>query len=269
MVEFGAFRRGPGSVYRRLKSLELLVTRDRSGVRRFLFDPTFHISTGQRLRLIADFIRVTNAVRGYHALHEILTVAAAILRRKSRSNLTVVECGVAFGASTAKLSLAVRLAGGRLIAFDSFRGIPENDEVHESLDGRRVVFRKGAFTGRIRAVQRIVARHGAPEVTTLVKGPFAETLPHFRDEVDVAVLDVDLLASTRTCIRHLFPRLRPGGVLFSADAHLRSTVSLLADPQFWEGELGFSLPLVAGLGQSKLVSIPKTAPVMGRPELLL
>lgn len=266
MLRCGAIRRGPGSAYRRLKSLELLLTRDRPGLGRFLRDPTLRVRAGgetitmssaARFRLVTDYVRITNAVRGYHALHEILTLAAAILRRSGRADLTAVECGVGSGASTAKLSLAVRQAGGRLVAFDSFRGIPENDEVHESLDGRRVVFRKGAFTGRIGAVRRVLERHGAPEVTTLVKGLFEDTLPGFRRSVDVAVLDVDLVESTRTCIRHLFPLLRPGAVLFSADAHLRGTLHLLEDARFWEDEVGFRRPEVRGLGREKLVGIPK------------
>lgn len=275
MVKQGRIRRGPGSLYRKLKSLELLATRDRAGVARFLLDPTLRVwkdpqvlamSQGMRVRLIADDVRIANAVRGYHALHEQLTLASAILRRTDRHDLTVVECGVGYGASTAKLSLAVRQAGGQLIAFDSFRGIPDNTEVHESLDHRRVVFRKGAFTGRIGAVRRVVERYGAPEVTTLVKGLFEDTLPAFRQGVDVAVLDVDLLESTRTCIRYLFRLLRPGGVLFSADAHLRATVDLLQDTGFWEDEVGFRQPPVKGLGRDKLVSMPRTGPIRGRFE---
>ena len=148
------YRRGPGSRYRKLQSLRFLVTRDLWAVRTFVTRTDLFSSPVDRWRLVGRFIHVTNHVRGYHTLGEMLQVAAAILERRGRHRLTVVEAGAGFGGSTAKLSLAVAAAGGRLVVFDSFRGIPANDEVHENLDGRRVVFREGAFAGRLAAVRR-------------------------------------------------------------------------------------------------------------------
>ena len=197
------------------------------------------------------FINITNHVRGYHTLAELLTVSQEIL---ARPRPVVVECGAGSGSSTAKLSLAVRAAGGELHVFDSFRGIPPNDEVHQNLDGRRVVFRPGAFTGRLQAVKRVVEAHGAPEVCHYYKGLFEETLPSFRRPLDVVLLDVDLLSSTRTCLRELFPQLQPGGVLYSQDGHLVAIVELLRDPEFWRG-LGLPPPAIDGLGRDKLLRL--------------
>jgi O-methyltransferase len=189
-----------------------------------------------------------------------LAVASAILARAGRPDLTVVEAGCGKGGSTAKLSLVVRLAGGRLHAFDSFRGIPPNDEVHQTLWGRRVAFREGAFRSRLAGVRRVLARHGAPEVVTLHKGWFDETMPRFDAPVDVALLDVDLVSATRTCVRHLVPRLRADGVLFSQDGHLRATVDLLRDARFWREDVGVVPPWTHGLGREKLVVV---APASG------
>jgi len=253
-------RRGRGTLYRRLQSLRFLVDRDRAAVLRFLRgSDAIHLSLAQRLRLVARFVRITNQLRAYHTQTEMLAVAEAILARAGRPGLTVVECGAGKGASTAKLSLATRLAGGRLIVFDSFRGLPENDERHEHLDGRRVAFRPGAFHGRLREVQRAVAAFGAPEVVEYRKGWFAETLPGFTEPVDVVLLDVDLLSSTRTCLVHLAPRLRPGGVIFTQDGHLRAIAALLADPAFWRDEVGVAPPHIPLVGREKFLAIP--APV--------
>src|SRR5262249_37872938 len=131
----------------------------------------------------------------------------------------------------------------------------ENDETHENLWGRRTAFRPGAFRGTLSTVRRTVGRFGAPEVCTWVKGWFEDTLPALDVPIDVALLDVDLLRSTRTCVRWLHPRLRAGGVLFSQDGHLRATVDLLADARFWRDEVGVAPPRVVGLGVSKLVRI--------------
>jgi O-methyltransferase len=144
--------------------------------------------------------------------------------------------------------------------FDSFRGVPPNAERHVDLRGRPMHFRAGAFRGRLREVQRTVARFGAPEVVEWRKGWFADTLPAFDGSVDVALVDVDLLASTRTCLAHLVPRLRRDGVLFSQDGHLRATVDLLGDARFWRDDVGVAPPVVLGLGTTKLVELLPAAP---------
>ncbi|HJL17097.1 MAG TPA: class I SAM-dependent methyltransferase [Sandaracinaceae bacterium LLY-WYZ-13_1] len=246
-------RRGPGTPYRKLQTLRHLVTRDRAAVRRFL-TASYRVSRAERLRMLRAFVTITNAVRGYHTLSEILVAVDRILSRAG-PGLTVVEAGAGSGASTAKLSLAVRAAGGRLHVFDTFRGIPANDERHRLLDGTPIRFVKGAFRGRLGAVRRRVAAHGAPEVCTFHKGLFEDTLRRFDGAVDVALLDVDLVASTRTCLKTLWPRLRPGGVLLSQDGHLRATHELLADDAFFRDDLGTAPPRVRAVCGDKLLEL--------------
>jgi O-methyltransferase len=77
-----------------------------------------------------------------------------------------------------------------------------------------------------------------------------------RSHVDVALLDVDLISSTRECTKHLYPKLRPGGALISQDGHLRATVDLFSDPHFWRDEVGVEPPLIRGLGVDKLLVVP-------------
>ena len=249
-------RKGPGTPFRKLQTVGFLVRRDRAAVLAFLRAPyPVPIALRERIALVRALMRATNAVRGYHTLTEILTVADRILRLAGRPGLRVIEAGAGSGASTAKLSLVTKLAGGRLEVFDTFQGIPDNDERHELLDGRALRFSKGAFRGRLGAVRRRVAAHGAIDVCTFHKGAFEDTLPRFMGHVDVALLDVDLVASTRTCLRHLLPRMRPGGSLLSQDGHLRATHDLLADRAFWQDVVERAPPYVHGLGHAKLLEI--------------
>lgn len=249
-------RRGRGTPYRRWQSLRFLLQRDRRAVLAFLrAGYPVHVSLLARVRLVARFIHITNQVRAYHSQAQMLAVSDAILRRAGQSGLTVVECGCAKGASSAKLSLVARRAGGRLLVFDSFRGMPPNQERHEDLLGRPMVFRAGAFRGRLREVQRTVEAYGAPEVVEYRKGWFNETLPLLTETVDVAFLDVDLLESTRTCLVHLVPRLRRGGVIFTQDGHLRAIAELLGDASFWRNEVGIEPPAIPGLGRKKFLAI--------------
>jgi O-methyltransferase len=254
-------RRGPGTWYRRAKSIEFALGRDRAAILAFLrADYPIALPLRARLRLVGDFIRITNHVRTYHTQAEMLAVADRILRRAGRPDLTVLEAGAGKGGGTAKLSLVARLAGARLVVCDSFRGMPPNSEVHENLLGRRTEFREGAFRGTLSVVRRTVARFGAPERCEYVKGWFADTLPHLPHALDVVLLDVDLVESTRTCLRNLYPRIRPGGVLFSQDGHLRGTIDLLADRAFWTDDVGLAAPSVIGLGTRKLIEIAVDRP---------
>lgn len=249
-------RRGLGSSYRKLRSVPYLFTRDRVEIIRLLRSK-LPIPLRERLRLVRRFYSTTHQVRAYHTQAEMLRVAHEILLRSGRAP-KVLEAGAGKGASTAKLSYATRLAGGELFVFDSFRGIPANQEVHENLDGRRVVFHQGAFLGRLAAVEKVVARFGAPEVCRFHKGLFEDTLPGFHTPLDVILLDVDLLSSTRSCLVYLFPLLRPDGVLYSQDGHLKAIVQLLADERFWRDEVGVSPPQIRGLGTAKLLEIRPT-----------
>jgi len=263
-----SMRRGRGTLYRKLRSLGYLVRRDRAAIVAFLRARyPVDLPLRARLALIARFVHTTNHVRAYHSQEQMLTVADRILRLAGRPGLTVVECGCGKGASTAKLSLVTRIAGGRLLAYDTFRGIPPNDEVHTDLLGRRMVFREGAFRGRLREVQRTIEAYGAPEVVEYRKGLFADTLPADDGPVDIALLDVDLVASTATCVAALHPRLRPGGALFSQDGHLRGVVALLEDETFWRERVGVEPPAIPGLGRDKFLEMrgPDEAGTGARP----
>ena len=249
-------KRGPGTLYRRVQSLRFAATRDRAAIVRFIAGSRGAADRWRRLVLLARFERATHNLRGYHSLSEMLRITEAIL---ARPGAVVVEAGCGGGSSTAKLSLAVREVGGELHVFDSFRGLPANDEVHRHLDGRPIRFRKGAFTGRLPAVRRAVDRYGAPEVCRFVRGWFADTVPGFDRPIDVLLCDVDLVASTRTCLVHLFPKLRGAGVAFSQDGHLEATVELVSSRAFWADEVGVAVPEIIGAGTDKLIEIRASA----------
>jgi O-methyltransferase len=192
-----------------------------------------------------------------HSQSEIKRIIAAILAVPATTSGMVVEAGCFKGGSTAKLSIATRLAGRRMVVFDSFEGLPPHSEKHDrTLTGERIDFVPGRYRGRLDEVRKNVHRYGEVECCEFVQGWFAETLPHFQAPIVVGFIDVDLAASTRTCLEHLYPRLVPGGTLFSHDGNLPLCMEVMRDERFWR-DVGEPRPIIAGLGTQKLVSITK------------
>jgi O-methyltransferase len=171
----------------------------------------------------------------------------------------IVEVGGYKGGSTAKMSRATRLAGRRLVVFDSFAGLPEHRERHgRTIFGEETNFYAGQYAGRLQEVQANVGQCGALDVCDWIEGWFENTMSAFHAPVAVAFIDVDLASSTRTCLKYLYPLLVPGG--FSHDGHLPLVLRVLRDDAFWENEIGVGRPPIHGLGHRKLVRITKPRP---------
>jgi O-methyltransferase len=169
----------------------------------------------------------------------------------------IVEAGCFKGGSTAKLSIVAAAVGRKLVVFDSFKGIPENEEPHETtIFGDAARFAAGSYAGQLSEVVDNVARWGEPDVCEVNPGWFEDTMPAFEQPIALGFVDVDLASSTRTCLQHLYPRLIPGGVLFSHDGHLPLCIDVLRDQSLWRG-IGGPPPEITGLGTQKLVAIRK------------
>jgi O-methyltransferase len=174
----------------------------------------------------------------------------------------IVEAGCYKGGSTAKISIAAQLIGRPLVVFDSFQGLPPNDEPHTTThqgDDISGWFLEGAFAGTLDEVRSNVERFGAIEVCEFIPGWFDVTMPTFDTPIAAAYLDVDLADSTRTCLRYLWPRLSPGGVLVSQDGDFPLVTEVFADRGFWKEEVGVTIPTIKGLGNGKMLTITKPA----------
>lgn len=214
----------------------------------------------QRWAFMNQLYVISNHVKCAHTQDEMLSVIEAILSVPPETQGCIVEAGCFKGGSTAKFSLAAQMANRRLVVFDSFEGIPDNQEAH----GRNIfgedasqAFPKGSYCGALQEVKDNVTRFGTLQVCDFVKGWFEDTMVHFDRPIAAAYIDVDLASSTRTCLKYLYPLLVPGGVLFSQDGHLPLVIEVLNDERFWEKEVGYPRPQIEGLGRLKLVKIVK------------
>lgn len=213
---------------------------------------------GKRLRLIGEFYKISYRVDCPHTEHELLTIARTVLNLAPSVRGAVVEAGAFHGGSTAKLSLVAQLARRELHVFDSFEGMPVNDEAHgKSIYGREHHFPKGSHAVALDEVRHNVAKYGDIARTKFYKGWFSDTMPLFREPVAAACVNVDLVQSTKDCLRYLYPLTVRGGVIFSQDAHFPWVIALLRDNDFWRKEIGVARPDIPGLGTSKFVAIRK------------
>jgi O-methyltransferase len=144
------------------------------------------------------------------------------------------------------------------VVYDSFEGIPDNSEEHgENIFGQSVGFKPGSYRGAIDEVRNNVTRFGEFGVCELRQGWFDETLPSLQEDVAAAYIDVDLASSTYSCLRYIYPRLVPGGRVYSQDGHLPLVIAVFEDTRFWNEELNCAPPRVHGLRQNKLIWLEK------------
>lgn len=191
--------------------------------------------------------------------NEIIKVISAILLHIGDNKPgVIVEAGSYKGGSAAKLSLAARLVSRKLVIFDSFEGLPIHQEIHgKNIFGGDAHFPPGSYAGSLDEVKNNINKFAVLDVCEFKKGWFENTMPNFKEPILAAYIDVDLESSTKTCVKYLYPLLATDGVLFSQDGHLPWVINLLNKEEFWEKEVGYKKPYIAGLGSKKLVIVKK------------
>jgi O-methyltransferase len=219
----------------------------------FLADSSVPMSFLARVWYVTQCHYISLRVESPHTQDEILTFARMILLAPPG---VVVEAGCYKGSSTAKFSLIAQKAGRDLVVFDSFQGIPENTESHEKdMFDYPINFTAGSYAGSIDEVKANISRYGRIRRCRFVQGWFEETMPHFKEPIAAAYLDVDLASSTATCLRFLYPNIVPGGFLASQDGHLPLVIDVLRE---WQSRNDVEFH---GLGKAKFVWTSKSADV--------
>lgn len=207
----------------------------------------------QRLNSIGQ--NVCCAHNPSHALEFILDM----LRASRDTEGCFVEAGCFKGGSTAKFSIISKMLGRKIFVFDSFEGLPENNENHTaSLQGHSIKgwFEGGGFSGTLNEVKQNISTYGEVDACCFIPGWFENTMPDFQDSVIAGFIDVDLANSTKTCLKFLYPKLVNDGVLCSQDGDFPLVVEVFKDFNFWKNEVGVEMPIIEGLGD-KITRIRK------------
>jgi O-methyltransferase len=216
------------------------------------------LSVADRARISKEFRQIGRHVVSAHTEGELLSVAARMLALPTDVNGAIVEAGCYQGASTAKLSIVAEFLGRKLVVFDSFRGIPPNeeDDGRKSAFGESTRFPAGAFAGSLQPVNQNVTNYRRIDRCQFIEGWFDDTMPQFHMPIACGYLDVDLPSSTATCLRSLYPLLSPGGFLISQDAHLPAVVDVIEDVKSWES-ISVAKPRIERTRHKRLLIIHK------------
>lgn len=163
----------------------------------------------------------------------------------------VMECGCWKGASTSSLSLVCQLVGRKLIVCDSFQGLPKEPSgtLHVCPDSQIYgYYEPGMYAARLDEVKSNISTYGDLSVCEFVPGFFNVSLPPRTDPLAFAFLDVDLISSTRDCVKHIWPLLTDGGLIYTDDSTDMEVVCFWFDESWWQQELGVKAPGYVGTG---------------------
>jgi hypothetical protein len=138
-----------------------------------------------------------------------------------------VECGVFAGSQVAAMALAIVETGEtnrKIHLFDSFQGIPKAGPKDNVI--RRLVGSEGGgpISSGVSAcsraqVEEYMRNWGVPAgLLVYHEGWFQDTVPAAQiGPLAILRLDGDLYESTLICLKHLYPKLSPGGWCIADD----------------------------------------------------
>lgn len=145
------------------------------------------------------------------------------LSKKVRSvSGCVVECGVWRGGQIAGIAEVLGKSRDYFL-FDSFEGLPPA----QVIDGKSALkwqqninspYYYDNCKAEIKWAKAAMQKTGCPDYH-LVKGWFQDTIPNFNFKEPIALLrlDADWYDSTMICLEHLFPKVKPGGIIIIDD----------------------------------------------------
>jgi hypothetical protein len=170
----------------------------------------------------------------------------------------IAEFGSFKGASAANLSLACELVNRKLLLCDSFEGLPDDDmQLHVGMHSETFgYYKKGMFYGSLENVKENVEKFGDIQSCSFLKGFYSESLVNLKDPIVLAFMDVDLVSSTRDCLKYIWPLLVESGEIITDDAGDLDVVKIFFDDPWWAQNLQTVSPGFVGSGSGLLPCYP-------------
>lgn len=185
-------------------------------------------------RLLADcFADVSTKIDCLHCPADPLHMADDALRNQSLDG-PIVEFGCFQGGMSCKLSKVASILGRKMMIFDSFAGLRENDtyETFPTIPQMLGTFRKGQFACGRDVVEENLRLHGAHEVCELIEGPIEQTIQQAEIEPSLVFIDVDIVSTALCVIKKMWPRIQ-NRKLFTHEACIKGYMEQVCDKNWW------------------------------------
>ena len=181
-----------------------------------------------------------------------LELAKKILALDNNEKGSIVECGCFKGASSVSLSIFAKITDRKLIIYDSFEGLPEDND---GIKGRDYPFlkltekyKKGMYAGTLEEVKNNLKFYGELDVCIFRQGYFNNTLDQHNEMIDFLFLDVDLIKSTEDCIKNLWKFIKDNSFIYTDDACDIDVVKFWFNNDWWMKNLNCAAPGYIGSG---------------------
>jgi hypothetical protein len=196
----------------------------------------------KRVEVIKRFCMIHRAIPCFHTEGELLRIADEVLSIPNSLEGDIIECGVGYGGGTCKLSIIAKLTGRKLVACDSFSGLPTPNQCEDAY------FKKGEFSVSVNEVRENITRFGSSDSVELVEGTFRETLPRLKNRKFILIFeDADLHKSASCCVENLWPALQPGCKMYTHNLPYPA-IQAYTDKGFWLQKFGYPPPPLCRAG---------------------
>jgi len=217
---------------------------------------SFGLGINDKIDLFNRFNAHSGAVEGHTGIMKHIFLAERFLSMQATVKGDLVECGAFKGSSAISLSHLAERVRRNLIVCDSFKGLPPDCEPAMVMAHHNHVeaMKEGDFAGSRAEVEANVRKFGVIERVSFIEGFFNESLHALKGPIAFAFIDVDLVSSTKDCLRAIWPLLSPGGVIVTDDAPDLNVAKVYFDDAWWQENLGCDAPGLIGAGCGVWVS---------------
>lgn len=160
-----------------------------------------------------SFEQLWPEVRPLTLLHEYKAKLVYDALAASPSRGDAVECGVFRGGVVVMMAREISDQGRRIVAYDSFMGLPDDRSPAETEH-----YRPGHMVHSEEAFRNTLRDRGVDHLVDVVPGWFADTMREkYPRDLSFAHVDCDMYHGVKVCIDHLYASLLPGGVMVFDD----------------------------------------------------
>ena len=212
----------------------------------------YNLSSYDKQKIIQRIQITLSKINSATSLEVQIELGKRILQLDPNNKNYIVECGCFKGASSVVLSIFSKITDRKLIIYDSFQGLPADEDKissryypHLKVTGKYDI---GMYKGAKEEVITNLKNFGEYDVCILREGFFKDSMKTHKEKIDFLFLDVDLLESTRDCIVNLWNFIEDEKYVFSDDACDMDVVSIWFNNEWWQKNLNCDAPGYIGSG---------------------